>query len=205
MNNANKVLWDKVDWKSVESRVDRVQKRIYKQSLVGNKHRVHFLQKVLISSLDAKLLAVRRVTTENKGKYTAGIDKKTYSTSEQKMRLVETLSIDGKAVPIRRVWIPKPGKADLRPLGIPIIRDRAKQKLVLMALEPEWEAKFEPNSYGFRPGRSCQDAIEAIFLMLRNKGGTKISKYVLDADLKGCFDNINHEYLLEKLDRKSVV
>ncbi len=81
-----------------------------------------------------------------------------------------------------------------RPLGIPTIYDRALQCLVKMAIEPEWEAKFEPNSYGFRPGRSCHDAIEAIFLSLKQK-----SKYVLDADISQCFDKINHKKLLEKL------
>src|SRR5205085_5045332 len=96
--------------------------------------------------------------------------------------------------PVRRVWIPKPGKAERRPLGIPTMLERAKQALVKLGLEPEWEAVFEPNSYGFRPGRSCQDAIEAIYNNIRYK-----QKFVYDADIKGCFDNINQEALLEKL------
>lgn len=199
MSNNKQLLWDKVDWNLVEERVTKIQKRIYKLSKLGNKGQVLFLQNLLINSLDAKLLAVRRVTVENTGKSTPGIDLKTYTTSKEKAQLVKNLRVDGKAVPIRRVWIPKPGKTEMRPLGIPIIKDRAKQKLVLMALEPEWEAKFEANSYGFRPGRSCQDAIEAIFISMRNKGEIENHKYVLDADLKGCFDNIDHDYLIQKL------
>jgi RNA-directed DNA polymerase len=96
--------------------------------------------------------------------------------------------------PVRRIYIPKPGKKEKRPLGIPVMLDRAHQHLVKQALEPEWEAKFEANSYGFRPGRSCHDAIVAIYIQINKK-----AKYVLDADLKGCFDNINHEALLQKL------
>jgi RNA-directed DNA polymerase len=96
--------------------------------------------------------------------------------------------------PVRRVWIPKPGKAERRPLGIPTMMERAKQALVKLALEPAWEAVFEPNSYGFRPGRSCHDAIGAIFLGIRYK-----PKFVFDADIKGCFDNIDHKALLKKL------
>lgn len=194
------LLWQNINWSLVELRIDRLQKRIYKYSLDGKKDRTTFLQNLLINSLDAKLLAVRKVTTDNQGCETVGVDGITYTTPEQKMKLVEKLCIDGKAAPIRKVWIPKPGKAEKRPLGIPIIRDRAKQKLVLMALEPEWEAYFEPNSYGFRPGRSTQDAIEAIFLMLRNSSSKFTNgKYIFDADLKGCFDNINQDYLLKTL------
>jgi RNA-directed DNA polymerase len=99
-----------------------------------------------------------------------------------------------KAKPVRRVWIPKPGKSEKRPLGIPIMRDRAYQAEASQALEPEWEARFEANSYGFRPGRGCHDAIEAIFIEICAK-----AKYVLDADIKGCFDGISHHSLLNKL------
>jgi RNA-directed DNA polymerase len=105
------------------------------------------------------------------------------------------LKLGDKTRPIRRVSIPKPGKKEKRPLGIPVMRDRAAQALVKAALEPEWEAKFEANSYGFRPGRSAHDAIEAIFNQIRYK-----SKYILDADIAKCFDRINHKKLLEKLD-----
>lgn len=193
--------WKKIIWHKVESRIIKIQRRIYKASLIEDKEKVRFLQKLLIRSLDAKLLAVKRVTTENRGRKAAGIDNKLYRTDAEKIKLVKKLKVDGKANPIRRVYIPKPGKSEKRPLGIPIIKDRAKQYLVLLALEPEWEAKFEPNSYGFRPGRNCHDAVIAIFGHLRlGKSKRKFKKYILDADIKGCFDNINHQYLLDKLD-----
>ena len=115
-------------------------------------------------------------------------------TPKERLSLVDKISLSSKAAPVRRVWIPKPGKKEKRPLGIPTINDRALQGLTKMALEPEWEARFEPNSYGFRPGRSCHDAIEAIFNAIRVK-----PKYVLDADISQCFDKINQEKLLKKL------
>ena len=115
-------------------------------------------------------------------------------TPKQRLDLVNKLRLGIKVSPTRRVWIPKPGTEEKRPLGIPTIKDRALQALVKLALEPEWEARFEPNSYGFRPGRSCHDAIEAIFKVIVQK-----PKYVLDADIAKCFDRINHETLLNKL------
>jgi RNA-directed DNA polymerase len=104
------------------------------------------------------------------------------------------IKLGSKVKPTRRVWIPKPGTEEKRPLGIPTMEDRALQALVKLGLEPEWEARFEANSYGFRPGRSCHDAIGAIFNAIRSK-----AKYVLDADIAKCFDRINHETLLTKL------
>lgn len=193
------LAWDKIEWAKVRSRVTRYQQRIYKASLNNDRGKVRFLQKQLISSLDAKLYAVLRVTTWNKGKNTPGVDGKVFRNNSDKILLVKSLRLDGKAAPIRRVWIPKPGKAEKRPLGIPVIRDRAKQALCLLALEPEWEARFEPNSYGFRPGRSCHDAMEAIFTVLGNKSKKIRYKYILDADLKKCFDTINHQYLIDRL------
>jgi RNA-directed DNA polymerase len=202
----NKIVWDNVDWHGVHKRVSRYQQRIYRASLSCNIDKVRMIQNLLIRSMDAKLLAVRRVTTENIGKKTAGIDNRLYLTSKDKAILVNKLRIDGKASPIRKVWIPKPYKGEKRALGIPVIRDRAKQALVKLALEPEWEAKFEPNSYGFRPGRSCHDAMEAIFNAIRTRGITPgYDKYVLDADLKGCFDNIDHDYLLGKLNTIPII
>lgn len=196
-----KIYWNLVNWTAVEFRVNRIQKRIYNASKAGNRGRVIFLQNVVINSLDAKLLAVRRVTTDSSGKNTPGVDSHVFRTPLAKTWLVYRLRVDGKAAPIRRVWIPKPDRLEKHPLGIPIILDRAKQKLVLMALEPEWEAKFEPGSYGFRPGRSPHDAIEACFRYLRNKTGkTNVKKFIMDADLKRCFDNIDHDYLLAKLE-----
>lgn len=192
----NYLAWKTVVWSSVEQRVNRVQRRLYKASLNGNQKLVHWLQKSLINSMDAKLLAVRLVTTFNKGRNTMGVDSMRSMTSNRlKEALVRTLRIDGKAQPIRRVWIPKPGKKEQRPLGIPTIRDRAKQALAKFALEPEWEARFEPNSYGFRPGRRTQDAIEAIFLSLHHK----YPKWVYDADISKCFHAKHDDVLLEKI------
>lgn len=197
---SNSIAWKNIRWSLVQKRINKLQQRIFKSSKENNNEKVKFLQKILIDSLDAKLLAVRRVTTENRGRKTAGIDNKLYNTDEKKINLVKKIKIDGKANPIKRVYIPKPGKSEKRPLGIPIIEDRAKQYLVLLALEPEWEAKFEPNSYGFRPGRSCHDAVSAIFGHLKlGNNNSEFNKYILDADLKGCFDNISHQYIIEKL------
>lgn len=142
----------------------------------------------------AKYLAVRRVTQDNRGKQAAGVDGVQSLAPAQRLDLARTLTPRPKAQPVRRVWIPKPGTAEQRPLGIPTMRDRAAQTLVRLALEPEWEARFEPNSYGFRPGRSWHDALEAIFNGVRYK-----AKYVLDADSAACFDRIAHSPLLNKL------
>jgi RNA-directed DNA polymerase len=197
---SNQIAWKHINWTFVQKRVNRYQRRIFKASQSCNKRKVRFVQKLIVNSLDAKLLAVRKVTTDNKGTKTPGVDEKLYLTSNEKIQLVKSLRIDAKASPICRVFIPKPGRTEKRPLGIPTILDRAKQTLMLLALEPEWEAKFEPNSYGFRPGRSCHDAVEAIFNALHSTKSEYAYKYVLDAALKGCFDNINHQYLLNKID-----
>jgi len=196
MSGSNNLAWQDIRWALVRRRVLRVQQRIYKASLDGNTEKVHFLQKKLIHSLDAKLLAVQQVTTLNKGRKTPGVDKVRISSNEQKIKLANSLKLDGTAKAIRRVWIPKPGKTEKRPLGIPTIKDRAKQALAKFALEPQWEAVFEPNSYGFRPARRAQDAIEAIFLNMHHGK----PKWVYDADIRKCFDKIDHEALLEKLD-----
>ena len=140
------------------------------------------------------MLAVRRVTQINKGKKTAGVDGVASLSPTQRLKLANELNLSEKSKTVRRIWIPKPGKSEKRPLGIPTMADRAKQALVKLALEPEWEAKFAPNTYGFRPARSCHDAIEAIYLAIRKKNA-----YVLDADIKGCFDNIDHIALLNKI------
>lgn len=193
------ITWEDIQWHKVERRILRYQERIYKASSINNKKLVRQLQKVIINSLDAKLLSVRRVTSYNTGKKTPGIDGKLYTTSNDKILLVKNLRIDGKANIIKRAYIPKTD-TEKRPLGISTIEDRAKQALLLLALEPEWESKFEPNSYGFRPGRRCQDAVEAIYLSLSNTNKKSVyKKYILDADIKGCFDNIDHDYILSKL------
>lgn len=188
------VEWNSVNWHKLERRVFKLQKRIYKASQRGDVKAMRRLQKTLMKSWSAKCISVRRVTQDNQGKKTAGVDGVKSLTPKQRLNLVTRLKLGSKVAPTRRVWIPKPGKAENRPLGIPTIYDRALQTLVKMALEPEWEARFEPNSYGFRPGRSCHDAIEAIFLSICKK-----PKFLLDADISQCFDCINHKTLLRKL------
>jgi len=191
--------WAFVPWSKLEQHVYRLQKRIYRASNRGNVQAVHRLQQLLMRSRSAQLLAVRRVTQDNQGKNTPGIDGVAAVQPAERFQLAAEIHpkkwTKRKARPVRRVWIPKPGKAEKRPLGIPTMADRAHQALVKQALEPEWEAKFEPNSYGFRPGRSAHDAIGAINALVSRK-----AKYVLDADIAGCFDHINHEALLAKLD-----
>jgi len=188
------VEWKDLNWRKLERITFKLQKRIFQASERGDVKAVRKLQKTLIRSWSAKCIAVRRVTQDNQGKNTAGVDGVKSLTPKQRTNLVGALRITGKAKPTRRGNIPKPGTTETRPLGIPTINDRALQALVKIALEPEWEAKFEPNSYGFRPGRSCHDAIEAIFLSIRYK-----AKYVLDADISKCFDRINHNTLLDKI------
>jgi RNA-directed DNA polymerase len=186
--------WSEINWKSVEKAVFKLQKRIYQASLEGNNAMVKKLQRLLKSSHAAKLLSVRKVTLDNEGKNTPGVDGKTISTDKGRQLLTNNLRWENTTKPIRRVWIEKANKIDKRPLGIPTIRERVRQNVIKIILEPEWEAKFEANSYGFRPGRSCHDAIQAIFQSLKFK-----QAYILDADIKGCFDNINHHALLKKL------
>ena len=189
--------WDQTPWRKLERSVFKLQKRIYQASSRGDVKAVHRLQRLLIKSKGAALLAVRRVTQDNRGKKTAGVDGLASFSRKQKLHLARKVKSDPmvpKAKPVRRVWIPKPGKDEKRPLGIPVMEDRARQALAKMVLEPEWEAKFEPHSYGFRPGRSCHDAVEAIFDQMRN-----VPKYVLDADIAKCFDRIDHKALLKKL------
>lgn len=195
INYLDGLTWDAVIWSNSYEKVRCIQKRIYKASLSGDTNRMWFLQKLLLRNPHAKLIAVHTVTTLNKGRKTAGVDKQIVISSDDKLKLAQNLRLNGKANLVRRVWIPKPGKVEKRPLGIPTIQDRAKQALCKLALEPEWEAKFEPNSYGFRPGRSAHDAIEAIYSNIH----FDVDKHVFDADIRKCFDMINHDALLSKL------
>ena len=194
LNKNQTVEWSEINWRKAERLTFKLQKRIFQASERGDVKAVRKLQKTLINSWSAKCIAVRRVTQDNQGKNTAGVDGVKSLTPKQRMSLIGRLKLTGKVKPTRRVNIPKPGTTETRPLGIPTINDRALQALVKLALEPEWEALFEPNSYGFRPGRSCHDAIEAIFTSISKK-----AKYVLDADISKCFDRINHKALLSKI------
>ncbi|MHC5765363.1 MAG: group II intron reverse transcriptase/maturase [Nostoc sp.] len=188
------VEWHNTNWRKLERNVYKLQKRIYRASQRGDVKAYRRLQKTLMKSWSARVLAVRRVTQDNQGKKTAGTDGIKSLTPKQRLELSENLNLGAKVSPTRRIWIPKPGTEEKRPLGIPTMKDRALQALVKLALEPEWEARFEPNSYGFRAGRSCQDAIQAIYCAINKK-----AKYVLDADIAKCFDRIDHEALLKKL------
>jgi RNA-directed DNA polymerase len=190
--------WKALPWRKLEKHVFRIQKRIYRASQQGKTRTVQKLQKLLMKSEAARLLAVRRVTQDNQGKKTAGVDGVKSVQPAQRLAMARQIHPTywqrHKTRPVRRVWIAKPGKTEKRPLGIPVMLERAQQALVKSVLEPEGEARFEENSYGFRPGRSAHDAITAIWNALRYK-----AKFVFDADIQGCFDAINQEALLEKL------
>jgi len=186
--------WNQLPWRQLEVAVFKLERRIYKTSHAGDIRRVHRLQHLLLKSRAAKLLAVRHVTQDNQGKNTPGIDGIKSLTPHQRGALAAHLHTLPIGRPTRRVWIPKRGTDDKRPLSIPTLHDRALQALVKLVLEPAWEARFEPNSYGFRPGRSVHDAIGAIFIAIE-----KQPKYALDADIAKCFDRIDQQALLRKL------
>jgi RNA-directed DNA polymerase len=186
--NNQTVEWKDLNWRKLEMRVWKLQKRIFRASIRGDVKLVRRLQKTLMRSWSGKCMAVRKVTQDNQGKKTAGVDGIKSLSPAARLKLVNQLKLTKKSKPTRRVWIDKPGKAEKRPLGIPTMYDRALQALVKLALEPEWEARFEPNSYGFRPGRSAQDAIQATFRAVSQK-----AKYVLDADISKCFDRVRRE------------
>src|SRR5216684_1333257 len=167
--------WHHIPWRKLEIAVCKLERRIFKASQAGDVRRVHRLQKLLLKSRAARLLAVRRVTQDNQGQHTAGIAGIKSLAPHQRQALADNLGKLPIGSPTRRVWIPRPGRDEERPLSIPTLHGRALQALVKLALEPEWEARFEPNSYGFRPGRSVQDASGAIFLAIE-----KQPKYALD-------------------------
>jgi RNA-directed DNA polymerase len=179
-----KVAWQGIPWKKVQRQVFRLQKRMYRATQRGDVRTVHKLQKLLVKSWYARLLAVRRIPQDNRGRHTAGIDGVKSFTPPQRWRLANELRLDSQASPLRRIWIPKRGSTtDKRPLGIPTQTDRARQTLVRQALEPEWEAKLSAHTYGFRPGRSCHDAIGAIFTAMRYR-----PQYALKIDRAKGFD-----------------
>ncbi|CCQ51208.1 Retron-type reverse transcriptase [Crocosphaera watsonii WH 8502] len=188
--------WNTINWAKVQRKVFKLQKRIFQAVKSGNKVKAKKLQKLLLKSHYAKLLAIRKVTQDNQGKKTAGVDGKKALHPNQRIKLVKELTLKGyKAKALRRVWIPNHRRDEKRGLGIPTMKDRVMQALVKSALEPYWEAQFEGTSYGFRPGRSAHDAITRIYTAINKK-----ARYVLDADIAKCFDKINHDYLLSKVD-----
>jgi len=192
--------WFEIDWDQVEDDVRRLRQRIFAASQAGDLRRVRNLQKLMLRSRANALASVRRVAQINTGRKTPGIDGKTALLASQKAELADWVqrgSALWTARPVKRVFIPKAGSRKLRALGIPVIRDRVLQAIAVNALEPEWEARFEPKSYGFRPGRSCQDAIAAIFWTV---AGTRTKRrWALDADLKAAFDHVGHDHVLDCL------
>jgi RNA-directed DNA polymerase len=189
--------WNAINWRKANRTVRNLRQRIFRATQEGNLNKVRSLQKLMLKSYSNRLVSVRRVAQINAGKNTPGVDKLVIKTPAARGKMVDTLAhyTLWKAKPARRVYIPKANNK-LRPLGIPVVVDRCLEAMVKNALEPAWEARFEGSSYGFRPGRSCHDAIEKIYGLARPN---KTKKWVLDADIRGAFDNISHAYLLETI------
>jgi RNA-directed DNA polymerase len=184
--------WDALNWQTIEDEVRRLQARIVKAVQEGRWNKAKALQRLLTRSASGKLLAVRRVT-ENDGRNTPGVDKELWVTPQSKQTAVVSLTARGyRPQPLRRTYIPK-ANGKLRPLGIPTMRDRAMQALHLLALDPIAETTADRASYGFRRGRSCADAIERCFASFSRANPV----WILEGDIKGCFDNISHQWLID--------
>ena len=187
-----------VPWSTLEQQVVRMQKQISQACQHGDQKAVHCLQQQLIESEAARLLAVRRVAEEHQGKHTAGVDGGPALTAQERVAMASTIHPNNwkhqPPAPIRRVWVPKPGTGERRPLAILPMIDRCKQALVKLALEPEWEVRFEPHSYGFRPKRGTHDAIAALVVAIERH-----PTFVFNADIEKAFDQIDQAVILEKL------
>src|ERR1019366_7286829 len=195
------VAWDGISWVDVQCQVRRLQARIVKATQVGSYNKVKALQWLLTHSFSGKALAVKRVT-ENRGKNTPGVDKVTWKTPRAKTNAIASLKRRGySALPLRRVLIPKKN-GKMRPLGIPVMRCRAMQALHLLALEPIAETTADPNSYGFRPERATADAGAQCFIVLAKKAS---AQWVLEADIKACYDEISHAWMVANIPTDTVV
>src|SRR5271169_2010602 len=185
--------WEQIDWAECERQVGRLQARIVKATRAGRWGKVQTLQRLLTHSFSGKALAVKRVT-DNQGRRTPGVDSVSWTTPAARFTAIESLQRRGyKPLPLRRVLIPK-ANGKLRPLGIPTMKDRAMQALHLLALEPIAETAADPNSYGFRPKRSTADALQQCFNTLCRGCSPQ---WVLEGDIKGCFDHISHQWMLQ--------
>ena len=187
--------WHQINWYRALQHVRRMQLRIAKATREGKTRKVKSLQRLLTHSFHAKALAVKRVT-ENRGKATPGVDGQTWSTPEDKFKAISSLQRKGyKPFPLRRVYIPK-SNGKKRPLGIPTMKDRAMQALHKLVLEPVAETLADRNSYGFRPERACADAIEQTFIVLSRQNR---AQWILEGDIKSCFDEISHDWLMNNV------
>lgn len=202
-SSADTFAWKDIHWPTVESSVRRLQMRIAKAVQEGRHNKVKSLQWLLTHSLAAKLLAVKRVT-QSRGSKTAGVDGKICQSHEEKVQLAKSLQRRGyQAQPLRRIYIPKKDSlTERRPLSIPTIGDRAMQALYLQALEPVMEVNADPHAYGFRPRRSTMDAIEDCFQRLSRKTS---AQFILEGDIRKCFDKIDHQWLKDHVQMDKMV
>jgi RNA-directed DNA polymerase len=186
---------EQTDWKEIERHVLRLQRQLAHAVENNNRKAVRHHKWLIRSSHHVKLLAIRHVTQENSGRRTPGVDGKTYTTPRERQELAELINLRQRPLPVRRVYIRKKN-GKLRPLGIPSIHDRVCQAIHKAAMEPEWDIQFSPNVYGFRPKRSTWDAMSQVFANLCKKGS---AQWVIEGDIRGYFDNVDHEKLLAKL------